>query len=209
MASRAKATVTTDHDEIRQWAEERGARPACVRGTGGGDDPGMIRLDFPGFSGKGSLESIEWNEFFEWFDKNELAFIYQDRTRGGQPKINAGSGRLFLSRESPRNGRWSGSLPPAARSPSLRTSRRSCRICRNLGIGCQSYTSGSCPSARRSCRFCRNLGIAGPTPAQNRVQPAALRRLLQSEAISWGPPFLRDGFAALQHIAHFEVPALP
>ena len=30
MASRAQATVITDHEEIRRWAEERGAKPACV-----------------------------------------------------------------------------------------------------------------------------------------------------------------------------------
>ena len=58
MASRAKATVTTDHDEIRQWAEERDARPTCVRGTGREGDIGMIRLDFPGYSGADSLEEI-------------------------------------------------------------------------------------------------------------------------------------------------------
>jgi hypothetical protein len=51
-----------DHDEIRQWAEERNARPSCVRGTGGGEDVGMIRLDFPGFSGEQSLEQIEWDD---------------------------------------------------------------------------------------------------------------------------------------------------
>ncbi len=48
----------TDHDEIRRWAEARDAKPACVRGTGGKrgkDDPGMIGLDFPGWSGAESL----------------------------------------------------------------------------------------------------------------------------------------------------------
>ncbi len=73
MASRSKSSVTTDHEEIRQWAEERGARPACVRGTGGGDDSGMIRLDFPGYSGADSLEEISWDDWFRSFDENGLA----------------------------------------------------------------------------------------------------------------------------------------
>jgi hypothetical protein len=30
----AQAKVTTDHDEIRKWAEARGGRPAAVRSTG-------------------------------------------------------------------------------------------------------------------------------------------------------------------------------
>ena len=40
----ASARPITDHDEIREWAEDRGARPACVKGTGGKNDTGMIRL---------------------------------------------------------------------------------------------------------------------------------------------------------------------
>ncbi len=42
--------MTIDHDEIRGWAEARGGKPACVRGTGGRggrSDVGMIRLDVP------------------------------------------------------------------------------------------------------------------------------------------------------------------
>jgi len=52
----ASARVLTDHDKIRRWAEERGAKPAGVRDTGGRDDVGMIRLDFPGYNGAESLE---------------------------------------------------------------------------------------------------------------------------------------------------------
>ena len=73
-----------DHDEIRQWAEERNARPACVRGTGGGEDVGILRLDFPGFSGEQSLEHIEWDEWLQKFDENGLALLVQDTTADGQ-----------------------------------------------------------------------------------------------------------------------------
>ena len=41
--SSASSKALTDHDEIRRWAEQRNARPATVRSTGGGDDVGMIR----------------------------------------------------------------------------------------------------------------------------------------------------------------------
>jgi hypothetical protein len=51
MARNARsARPLIDHDVIRRWAEERGARATCVRGTGGKVDTGMIRLDFPGYS---------------------------------------------------------------------------------------------------------------------------------------------------------------
>lgn len=75
----------TDHEEIQQWAEERGAIPTCVRGTGGGGDVGMIRLEFPGFGGEEeSLEQIEWDEWFEKFEDNNLALMVQDTTARGQ-----------------------------------------------------------------------------------------------------------------------------
>jgi hypothetical protein len=74
----------TDHDAIRQWAEERGGQPACVKGTGGKDDTGMIRLDFPGYSGEGKLQPISWEDWFKSFDDNDLALLVQDETAGGQ-----------------------------------------------------------------------------------------------------------------------------
>lgn len=76
--------TTTDHDEIRRWAEARGGKPACVKGTGRGGDVGMIRLDFPGFSGSESLQPISWDEWFEAFDGNGLALVYQESTADGQ-----------------------------------------------------------------------------------------------------------------------------
>ena len=77
----ASTAVTTDHEKIRQWAERHGGTPACVRGTGAGKDPGILRIDFPGFSGEDTLSPIEWDQFFEWFDKNELALLYREEDR--------------------------------------------------------------------------------------------------------------------------------
>ena len=71
----ATAKATTNHDEIRKWVEARKGRPARVKATGRGKDPGILRIDFPGFSGEDTLEEIEWDEFFEWFDKNNLALL--------------------------------------------------------------------------------------------------------------------------------------
>jgi len=76
--------VTTDHDQIRRWAEERGAKPSAVKSTGGDDDVGIIRLDFPGYSGEGSLEEISWEQFFEKFEEAELALVVQDETAEGE-----------------------------------------------------------------------------------------------------------------------------
>ncbi|HLM50861.1 MAG TPA: hypothetical protein VK279_09965 [Solirubrobacteraceae bacterium] len=78
--------VTTDHDEIRRWAEERGGRPAHVKGTGeAGDDPGILRIDFPDAGDDTDLETIGWESFFEKFEDQDLAFLYQDETKDGAP----------------------------------------------------------------------------------------------------------------------------
>lgn len=84
-SSQRTGAITTDHDAIRRWAETRGAHPACVRKTGRGPgDVGMIRLDFPGYSGKDSLEEISWDEWFDAFEKNKLALAYEETMASGQ-----------------------------------------------------------------------------------------------------------------------------
>ena len=70
--------TTTDHDFIRRWVEERGGKPARVKRTGSGDDPGILRIDFPGYSGGDTLEEIGWEEFFEKFEESRLAFLHRD-----------------------------------------------------------------------------------------------------------------------------------
>lgn len=81
MATKA-ATATTDHDEIRRWVEERGGFPACVCGTGTEEDTGLIRIDFPGYSGKETLKRISWEDWFEKFEESQLAFLHQDEKDG-------------------------------------------------------------------------------------------------------------------------------
>ncbi len=84
MATKAQSHTTTDHDEIQQWAEARGAKPACVKGTGKAGDIGILRLDFPGYTGEDKLQHISWDEWFEKFDDEELALLYQEETASGE-----------------------------------------------------------------------------------------------------------------------------
>ena len=74
----------TDREEIRRWAEERQGKPTRVKGTGGEGDVGMIRLDFPGYSGEESLEEISWDQWFEKFEDHGLALLVQDEAAGGE-----------------------------------------------------------------------------------------------------------------------------
>ena len=79
----AESKTTTNHDEIRRWVEARGGHPARVKGTERRESPGLLRIDYPGYSGGDSLEEISWDEFFTGFDENNLAFLYQDKTKDG------------------------------------------------------------------------------------------------------------------------------
>jgi len=81
----ATSKTTTDHQKIRRWTETRGGHPATVKRTASGGDPGVLRIDFPGYSGQESLEEISWKEFFDKFEENSLAFLYQEETKEGQP----------------------------------------------------------------------------------------------------------------------------
>lgn len=78
------STITTDHNTIRKWAEDRGARPARVKGTGSEIDAGLLRIELPGWNGDRSLEPITWDEFFEKFERSRLALAYQETSVDGE-----------------------------------------------------------------------------------------------------------------------------
>jgi hypothetical protein len=77
---------TTDHDTIRRWADARDGRPATVAATHG-DDVGILRIAFA--DDAGALEEIDWDEFFDKFERENLAFLYQEKTADG------GTSRFF------------------------------------------------------------------------------------------------------------------
>ena len=81
--TKSQTKATTDHDEIRRWVEEHGGRPAVVRATRD-DGGGVLRVDFPGGAGEDQLEHVSWDQWFEKFEKNRLAFLYQERKATGE-----------------------------------------------------------------------------------------------------------------------------
>jgi hypothetical protein len=82
----ALSKTTTDHDEIRRWAEARGAVPAEVQSTEKKGQPGIIRFEFPNAPKRNNdkLQEISWEEFFQKFDENDLELVYQEKTTKGQ-----------------------------------------------------------------------------------------------------------------------------
>ena len=80
--------MTIDHEEIRNWAESRCGRPSMVTGTGVGSKTGILRIDFPGYAGRGTLEPISWDEFFEKFEASNLALVYSAHAHGHRSNFN-------------------------------------------------------------------------------------------------------------------------
>lgn len=78
-----RSLVTTDHEVIRRWAKARKAVPATVEGTEHEGHLGVLRFDFPGYTGD-RLTEVSWDDWFEAFDKRRLNFIYQERQSSGK-----------------------------------------------------------------------------------------------------------------------------
>jgi hypothetical protein len=79
---KGQTLATRNHDVIRSWAEERGARPATVETSRSKGDTRTLRFDFPDFGGEG-LKEISWDEWLRVFDERNLVFIYQEHMRNG------------------------------------------------------------------------------------------------------------------------------
>jgi hypothetical protein len=77
-----RSLVTTSHEVIRHWAEERGGVPATVEGTEHGDRAGVLRFDFGERTDK--LRHISWEEWFRTFDERRLNFLYQEERKDGR-----------------------------------------------------------------------------------------------------------------------------
>lgn len=83
--SDSKSNTTSNHDEIRAWVEQRGGKPAMVKGTSKKkSEAGILRIDFPGYSGEDTLQEIGWDEFFQKFDEGNLQFLHQTETADGK-----------------------------------------------------------------------------------------------------------------------------
>jgi hypothetical protein len=77
--------TTTNHDEIRQWAEGRGGRPARIHNTfGASPDASVLQIDFLHDKYDDDVEAISWDEFFALFDREDMVLVYQTETEGGK-----------------------------------------------------------------------------------------------------------------------------
>lgn len=100
--------LTRDHETIRRWAEERDGTPSTVGSTRGDGDPGLIRIDFPGYAGEGELEEVSWDEWFRKFDDNDLVLLYQETTSDGERSSFNKLLRAETADEAASNAEWKG-----------------------------------------------------------------------------------------------------
>jgi hypothetical protein len=86
---------TTDHDEIRRWAECLGGKPQLWDGVIG------VRIDFPGgidddfIPADHQPRDVGWDDFFRLFDDRHLIFEYC-------PEASDCAGKSLLYRFKPR-----------------------------------------------------------------------------------------------------------
>ena len=74
-------SATTDHDVIRQWAEDRHATPATVEGAEHEGNVGELRFDFDFGNDLEDLTEVSWDDWFRAFDERGLEFVFQETTR--------------------------------------------------------------------------------------------------------------------------------
>ncbi len=75
---------TRDHNKIKKWIEERNGVPAKIKGTANKDGGGVLRIHFPENSESNEFEKMDWKEFFEEFEVNNLDFLYQEEKENGK-----------------------------------------------------------------------------------------------------------------------------
>jgi hypothetical protein len=175
----AKSKVITDHEEIRTWVEERGGAPAAVTrtrgGRGRGEGTGILRIDFPGFSGEGSLEPISWDEFFEEFDRAKLAFLCQDSTAGGEP---SNFNKLVKRNTAERKTRTRSGARGRGRGAASRRGRRTAtsRARNRTARGRTGTSRGRSRRRKRAATGARGRGRRGRRTATARAQKRNRRR---------------------------------
>jgi hypothetical protein len=70
-----QSITTIDHDEIKKWIMDRGGKPSVIEDNGKTE---MLRVDFG--ENEENLKEISWEKFFDIFEKNKIAFVYQEKT---------------------------------------------------------------------------------------------------------------------------------
>jgi len=74
--------VTTNKSTIREWVEARKGWPAVDRKIRDTEVITFLQIGFPE-SERTSFTEIPWDKFFEMFDTQQLAFLYEEQAGNG------------------------------------------------------------------------------------------------------------------------------
>lgn len=86
MAQPQRAKITHDHKEILSWVMYRGGVPIIIESES--DDPTkVLRINFPGERRGRGTKKAKWDDFFNVMDKEEINFLFQDKTPEGDTSL--------------------------------------------------------------------------------------------------------------------------
>lgn len=80
--------TTTDHKEIQLWAQAHDGKPEILHDPEAGKDIPQLRINFPGqqddvfLAQTNKAKIVGWEKFFVEFDKQQLAFRYNELAQG-------------------------------------------------------------------------------------------------------------------------------
>ena len=75
-------SVTRDHDVIRTWAEGLHGKPAILKSGAGGNVAEALRFQVTDRL-RSEYQTTSWEEWFGYFDRADLVFIFQERADDG------------------------------------------------------------------------------------------------------------------------------
>lgn len=74
--------ITTNHAEIINWTVDNNGLPAHVPATSKSNDIGVLRILFNNTKvQKNAVTPIAWGQFFDKFEEQKLALLYDPKTR--------------------------------------------------------------------------------------------------------------------------------
>ena len=76
----SEMNLTTDHQQIRRWAESAGGRPVQVHIAH--TQVTVPYIDFDSRSAGRDIQVIPWNDWSEMFDRAGLALLYEEPADG-------------------------------------------------------------------------------------------------------------------------------
>jgi hypothetical protein len=78
-----KTYKTTDPDVIRRWAAVRDGEPAVMSGSADVAQQVLPCIVFSDYNYADAYTAVSWQELFERMHKENLVFLYQEKTESG------------------------------------------------------------------------------------------------------------------------------